>query len=400
MADPRDTPASIFLRFLRFGLLAWGGPAAQIAMIRDEIVDRERWITREAFNRALAVYQVLPGPEAHELCVYLGIMRAGRLGGLLAGLGFMLPGLALMLLGAWAYAEFGLRDPIIIAAFSMMHACIAALIVRAVVRIGSHAAADAGRIAIAGAACCAELAGAPFALSLPLAGLAWLGLRPGPAPGPTLRRAAGAAAIAAILGLALWSASMSPDPTASAAAAIAPDEASIGELGISGLRAGLLTFGGAYTVIPFLENDILREGWMSHGQFLDGIAIAGVIPAPFIIIATFVGFIAGGPAGAGIMTIAVFLPAFGFTLIGHRLVERLIAEPRLHALLDGVTAGVVGIIAATAARVTAAATDGAVESAVFLASLLALSTLRSRWVVPGVVIAAGALGAARGIFLG
>src|ERR671916_797771 len=93
---PSDSPGSIFLRFLKFGCLAWGGPAAQIAMIKRECVDEEGWATEEAFRRTLAVYQVLPGPEAHELCVYFGRIRGGKRGAFAAGLGFMLPGFLLM----------------------------------------------------------------------------------------------------------------------------------------------------------------------------------------------------------------------------------------------------------------------------------------------------------------
>lgn len=99
----KDSYISIFLTFLRFGLLAWGGPVAQIAMIREELVERRGWITPKKFRRVLAVYQALPGPEAHELCVYFGMIRAGRWGGFLSGLGFMLPGLLLVLLLAWGY---------------------------------------------------------------------------------------------------------------------------------------------------------------------------------------------------------------------------------------------------------------------------------------------------------
>ena len=99
---PRLTLMAVFLRFLKFGAFAFGGPVAQIAMIRRELVDEERWIDSDRFNRLLAVMQVLPGPEAHELCVHLGIRARGRPGGLLAGLGFMLPGLTLMLAAAWA----------------------------------------------------------------------------------------------------------------------------------------------------------------------------------------------------------------------------------------------------------------------------------------------------------
>lgn len=114
---PRLTLTALFLRFLRFGVLAFGGPVAQIAMIRRELVEQERWIDSSRFNRLLAVMQVLPGPEAHELCVHMGIMARGRLGGLLAGLGFMLPGLVLMLLAAWAYSELAGQSATLVAVF-------------------------------------------------------------------------------------------------------------------------------------------------------------------------------------------------------------------------------------------------------------------------------------------
>jgi chromate transporter len=101
----RDPPGSIFMRFLKFGALAWGGPAAQIAMIKRECVDQQGWVSEETFKQTLAVYQVLPGPEAHELCVYFGRLRGGKLGGFLAGLGFMLPGFLLMLGLSVLYVE-------------------------------------------------------------------------------------------------------------------------------------------------------------------------------------------------------------------------------------------------------------------------------------------------------
>ena len=104
----RDPLGGLFVRFLKFGLLAWGGPAAQIAMISRECVDEEGWVSQETFKKTLAVYQVLPGPEAHELCVFFGRRRGGRLGGLVAGLGFMLPGFLLMLGLSVLYFEVGL----------------------------------------------------------------------------------------------------------------------------------------------------------------------------------------------------------------------------------------------------------------------------------------------------
>ena len=132
---PREPYVPLFLRFLRFGFLAWGGPVAQIAMIRQELVEEERWVSRERFNRTLAVYQVLPGPEAHELCVYFGMLSRGRLGGLLAGLGFMLPGFILMFLLSWLYVAVDITtSALFAAAFAGVQPAVGATIVRAVHR--------------------------------------------------------------------------------------------------------------------------------------------------------------------------------------------------------------------------------------------------------------------------
>src|SRR5215210_783647 len=137
-APPSQSYLQLFLRFLRFGLLAWVGPVAQLAMIRQKLVEEERWISPERFNRILAVYQVLPGPEAHELCVYFGMLSRGRIGAVLAGLGFMLPGFVLMFALSWAYVRFGLKADGVAAVFAAVQVAVAALIVRAVFRIGGH----------------------------------------------------------------------------------------------------------------------------------------------------------------------------------------------------------------------------------------------------------------------
>src|SRR4051812_13269674 len=148
-ADDRQSLVAIFWRFLRFGLLAWGGPVAQIAMIKRELVEEELWIEPSRFNRLLAIYQVLPGPEAHELCVHFGMMKGRRLGGLLAGLAFMLPGLVLILAIVWFYQRLDLHQPQIAAVFVGIQIGVIALIIRAVHRIGDHTLTDPWLWAIA-----------------------------------------------------------------------------------------------------------------------------------------------------------------------------------------------------------------------------------------------------------
>ena len=157
---------ALFVRFLRFGLLAFGGPVAQIAMIRRELVDEERWISNAHFNRLLAVLQVLPGPEAHELCVHLGMRARGRIGGLLAGLGFMLPGFVIMLAIGWAYVALSSVIGLLTGAFLGVQAAVVAVIVRAVHKIGSHILEDRWLWVIAIVAFGATLLGVAFWIAL------------------------------------------------------------------------------------------------------------------------------------------------------------------------------------------------------------------------------------------
>ena len=362
----RAVPLSeIFRRFIRFGFTAWGGPAVQIAALRHELVDEQRWISSERFNRVLAVYQVLPGPEATELCVYFGFVKAGRLGAILAGLCFVLPGLVLMLALSWAYVHFDFsHNALFVAAFAGMKAAVAALIVRAIHRIGGHALHDRWLFLIAAFSFVADLFGAPFAVTLPLAGAMYIMFKRGwEIPGILLGSALCFAAwfFAPIL--------VSPElapvapPTAAVAQTVLPT-ASLLTFFWTGLKAGLLTFGGAYTVIPFLQNDaVIQHAWLSNTQFLDGIALGGILPAPLVIFGTFVGFVGGVNTGdpsqgwlpALAVTLGIFLPAFSFTLIGHTYLEHAVENRQFHNFLDGVTAGVIGLITATTLRILPAA---------------------------------------------
>lgn len=393
-AVPREPWLRLFLRFLRFGALAWGGPVAQIAMIRQELVDEERWIGSARFNRVLAVYQVLPGPEAHELCVYFGMRSRGRWGGVLAGLGFMLPGFVLMFALSWAYVRYGLRAHGLSAVFAAVQVAVAALIVRAVVRIGGHVVTDRWRWGIAIVATAAQLAGIQFAVILAFAGAIYLLAR------RQFRLLAWALAAFATIGVIAYAMAMGGlTGFAVLSGGITDVEpARHGDLPLpalfwSGLKAGLLTFGGAYTVIPFLQHDAVRQGaWMSNSQFLDGLALSGLLPAPLIIFSTFVGYLGGGPWGAVAMTAGIFLPAFSFTLLGHDTLERLVHQPRVHLFLDGLTAGVVGLIAGTTLALLKVSLTGLVPLVLFALALAALFASKAKLVVPAVIGAAALWG--------
>lgn len=383
------TLAALFGRFLRFGLLAWGGPVAQIAMIKRELVEEEKWLSPERFNRLLAVYQVLPGPEAHELCVHLGMMKRGRLGGFLAGLAFMLPGLILILGLAWTYQWLDLDQPLVAATFMGVQVGVVALIVRAVHRIGEHVLVDKWLWAVGGASAIAAWFGVSFWIVLPAAGL-FHALA-------AARNYLWAGAIVAIaLALALWL--TEPDGVLAVASirSVQPGSISAALLFLSGLKAGLLTFGGAYTAIPFVRNDAVGRGWVTDNQFLDGLALGGVIPAPLIIFATFVGYLAGGLWGALAITAGIFLPAFSFALLFYDRLERVIEEERLHRLLEGVAAGVVGLIAVTAVQlgrnVAASVPSLAVAALLFAAALALLYQWKSKLNMLAVIAASAVVG--------
>lgn len=369
----QDSYWQLFLRFLRFGLLAWGGPVAQIALLRQELVEEEGWISRERFNRVLAVYQVLPGPEATELCVYFGMLARGRLGGFLAGFAFVLPGFILMFALSWLYVTYGLASPLFAALFYGFKPAVAALIIRAVHRIGTHALTNRWLWANALASAAAYWLGLHFLLILIPAGLLYA----------LLKRQL--PAVPSHLAIFL--------PLTISASTIQVAAPSLLVLFGYGLRTGLLTFGGAYTAIPFLQHDAVQVGqWLTNEQFLDGLALSGILPAPLIIFSTFVGYLGGGPLGALVLTAGVFLPAFAFTLVGHDYVERLVDQTQAHAFLDGVTAGVVGLIAAASVTLLQAAIPDWPAALIFLVSLFTLYRWQAKAAVAAVVLGAGLLG--------
>ena len=372
-----ESPAALFLRFLRFGCLAWGGPAAQIAMIKRECVDEEGWLDERGFQRQLAVYQVLPGPEAHELCVYFGRLRGGKLGGLAAGLGFMLPGFLLMLGLSALYVEADIAKNLD-ALFYGLNAAVGALVARALVRLSKSFIQDVplALIAIAGFALTYS-AGASFVLVLLGGGLAyelwrnarsWLGWAPSFTVGfPAL---VWIAAGAITVGL-------------------------TGEIFLEGLKAGLLTFGGAYTVVPFLHDSAVQNHhWLTESQFIDGLAIGGVLPAPLIIFSTFVGYLAGGLVGALLMTLGIFIPAFVFPIFLHRQLVAIAENERLHQFLLGVAAGVIGLIAGVTLEILEASVVDLYTAVLALGAFLALNKWHSKLTVLYVVATCGAIGAA------
>ena len=371
-----DSLRSIFLRFLKFGLLAWGGPAAQIAMIKHECVDEEGWVSEESFKKTLAVFQILPGPEAHELCVYFGRLRGGKLGGFLAGLGFMLPGFVLMLALSILYVEANLAGHLD-ELFYGLTAAVGAVVARAVVRLSRTFITDVplALIAVAGFALTLSVE-ASFVLVLLGAGLAYelwtnggggLGARTRSRPRPAVVVVLAGAVTVSLTAQIFW----------------------------EGLKAGLLTFGGAFTVIPFLQQSSVDvHHWLTDSQFVDGLAMSGVLPAPLIIFSTFVGYVAGGLTGALVMTLGIFLPAFVFPIFFHRQLVAVAHNVRLHPFLLGVAAGVIGLIASVTVQIVDTSVVDLPTALLAIGAFLALNRWHGKLTVVYVVLGCGLIGAA------
>jgi chromate transporter len=387
---------AIYARFLRIGLVAFGGPFTQIATLQRELVVGEKWTTNARFNRVLAVYQALPGPEATEMSVWLGTCRAGRVGGVAAGLGFLTPGTLLVLLAAWLYSRFGM-PPVAAAAMAGAQAAALALLCNAVRTLGQKACTDSTLVFIAVVAGLTSLGGMPFSVILVLSTMA----------GYLTDRGKNWAGFGLIGGMAffslmifLWRMLSSQEAEVIVpGTGINADKATIVEGLLSGAKAGFLSFGGAYTAVPFLRDDaVLINNWMTHAQFLDGLAVVNTLPTPLVSLAGFVGFQAGGWPVALVMLAAVYLPAFAFTLVGHSRIERLVENEGFHAALDGAAAGVVGLVGAAAVLLFkptffAGESVSLVKAALFIAALAIAVRYKPKWINPAIILAAVAAGA-------
>jgi len=361
---PQDSrPLAIFGAFLAFGLRAFGGPVVQIEGLLAEFAHRRGWLDEERFRRALGVYQVLPGPEAHEMCCYLGTVRGGRIGGIAAGLGFMLPGFVLMLAASALYRVLDLSSPPVAGALAAMQIAACALIARA---------------------------------SLKLVAPLWAAAVSRKDPRIVVTVIAAAVTLA-------W---LAPGDAVQADAAAATGARGAGELLGHGLAAGLVTFGGAYTALPYVSSVAAGEhGWMTPEACLDGVAIASVLPAPLVIFGTFVGYQGGGLLGALAFTAGIFLPAFGFTFVGFGFFERLVAWRPARTTLDLLGAAAVGLVIGAALGFAGETTGfwprkavvfGAMTPALLAIAVVIVFRSKSPTTAPVLVVAAGALGALHG----
>jgi chromate transporter len=371
-AAPPSTPLrDIAAVFLKLGATAFGGPAAHIAMMDEEVVTRRRWLAREQFLDYLGAVNLIPGPNSTELAIHIGHAKAGWSGLLVAGLAFIVPAFLIVYAIAWAYVRYGsLPD-----AAGMLYGVkpvVVAVVAQALVGLARTAVRTPRLAAIALGAAVAALAGMHELAVLLAAGI--------------LAAVTAATARARALLVSLLAGSGTTVAAASASSPVA-----LGPLFLVFAKAGAVLFGSGYVLLAFLRADLVeRLGWLTEAQLLDAIAVGQITPGPVFTTATFIGYLLAGPAGAVVATIGIFLPAFFFVAISGPLVPRLRASRLAGAVLDGVTVASLALMAVVTLQLARAALMDVATWTIAGGSLAAMLWLRvnSAWLM----LAAAALG--------
>lgn len=379
-ATPRAVSFAEAFRFwLKLGFISFGGPAGQIAIMHTELVERRRWISERRFLHALNYCMVLPGPEAQQLATYIGWMMHRTWGGIVAGALFVLPSLFILIILSWIYLRFG-DVPFVAAIFYGLKPAVTALVLYAAHRIGSRALKNPWMWGIAAASFIAIFAlDTPFPAIVLAAGLVgWLGARRWPevfslsGGHSSAKSSYGPALIddntptpehaqftrkkllqVLLIGIGLWVAVMALLITTVGVQDV------LTQMGWFFTKAALLTFGGAYAVLPYVyQGAVETHQWLSGSQMIDGLALGETTPGPLIIVVAFVGFVGGaikevlgpeavflgGALAATVVTFFTFLPSFIFILAGGPLVEATHGKLGFTAPLSAITASVVGVI--------------------------------------------------------
>jgi len=361
--------------FLRLGVVAFGGPAAHIAMMREELVRRRRWVSDAQFIDLLGLTNLIPGPNSTEMAIHLGYLRAGAWGLVLGGVCFIVPAMLIVMALAWAYVRWG-GLPVATGVLYGVKPVIIAIVLQAMWGLARTAVRGpllAGAFVVAAAL---ALAGVHELLVLFGAG--------GVAALVVPRRRAVAGAVAALA----WA-----TPARVMAAAAAAGGVTLGTMTLVFLKIGAVLYGSGYVLLAFLRADFVeRLGWLTDRQLLDAVAVGQVTPGPVFTTATFIGFLLAGWTGAVLATVAIFLPSFVFVAASRPLLPRLRGSRRAAAFLDGVNVAALGLMAAVTWQLGRAAVVDPLTAALALAAavLLVRTRVNSVWLLAG----GGALGLA------
>ncbi len=332
------------LLFLKLGTIGFGGPAAHIAMMEDEVVSRRRWMTREHFLDLVGATNLIPGPNSTEMAIHVGYQRAGWAGLVTAGACFILPAVLLTGLLAWAYKVYGTVPEVMPFIYGIKPAVIA-VILSALWKLGKKAVKGWRYAAIGIAVALLVFGGLNEVLAILLGGLlggAWIRLQPNPSPPGNAKVGAGLAVIPAA-----QTEAAAGSATLVAGAAAGAGAVSLSQLGLTFLKIGFVLFGSGYVLIAFMEGELVGElGWLTQQQLIDAIAIGQFTPGPVLSTATFVGYLIADLPGALIATLGIFLPSFIFVAILNPLVPRMRRSRLLSSFLDAVNVSAMGLMLA------------------------------------------------------
>ena len=332
------------------GIIGFGGPAAHIALMRREVVDRRRWMTDQGVMDLVGLTSLIPGPNSTELAMLIGQQRAGMRGLLVAGLAFILPAAAIVLALAWAYVSFGTTPPGEGLLYGLKPV-ILAIVAAAVLSFGRVSAATPLNAVIAAGAALGWLGGMHELLVLALGAVLMAAIRLGFSRMPALISAG-----IGLLGLGERS-----------------GQVDLPVLFAVFLKAGALLFGSGYVLLAYMRGDLVdRLGWLTDQQLLDAVAIGQVTPGPLFTTATFIGYLLAGVGGAVVATIGIFLPAFVVAALIGRFATRLRDRPLTAALLDGINAGAVGLMVVVTGQLALSAVVDPLTLALAVGSGLAL----------------------------
>jgi chromate transporter len=345
--DMQPTLPEMTRVFARIGVLSFGGPAAQIALMHRELVENRPWVTEKDYLSALSFCMLLPGPEAMQLAVWTGWRLHGTIGGLIAGLLFVLPGAAVVLALSMIYAAFG-QVPLVAALFTGVQAAVVAIVIEALLRVSRRALKGRIHWLIAIAAFISLFAlNIPFPVIIIAAGLlgAFTTSPPASLPPAEIQPDARTLRTLAIWG-ALWLLPL--------AALWMFEQGLLFEIGFFFSKLAVVTFGGAYAVLAWMTQAVVQDkGWLTLPQMMDGLGLAETTPGPLILVTQFVGYLAAfkqggllyGIAGAIVTLWMTFVPCFLWIFVGAPYIQRITASPRLAGALSAITAAVVGVIA-------------------------------------------------------
>ena len=363
--------------FLRLGTTAFGGPAAHIAMMEDEVVRRRGWLTREEFLDLLGATNLIPGPNSTELAIHIGHRRAGWPGLLVAGTAFIVPAMLIVTGFGWAYVRFGALPETRGLLYGIKPVVIA-IVLQALWALGRAAIRSWSLALIGVAAVVASAAGVGELTVLAIAAVAAVVLRRVAAEGsPAVLGSSGAASLLA--------GSRYSVPQ-SALAGVSAAAFGLGPLFWVFFKTGAVLFGSGYVLLAFLRTDLVeRLHWLTEAQLLDAVAVGQITPGPVFTTATFVGYILGGMPAALVATTGIFLPAFIYVALSGPLVPRIRRSPTAGAALDGVIVASLGLMATVTWQLgRSALVDSLTAGVAFLSAILLLRyRLNSVWLIVG-----------------